>query len=119
LEAGTLSRTEQAIIADLLKTLGQDVLKEAMDELFDWQGSGFRMAGSRVWVAESDMGLAQLEQPVVAEGDAEDVGGQILQGRLTGVDRLAMDDPLLLPGFSGDLMRQISLFQGCMKLGSK
>ena len=71
---------------------------------------------------ESDLGspqgavIGELHQSAVADGDTEDVRGQVLEGRLSIADRLAMDDPILLPNLwrylskGGRLLEEVEEF---------
>ena len=56
---------------------------------------------------------------MVAEGDAEDVGGEIFQGGLAGADRLTVDDPVLFPGLRGHLGVEGSFLEGVAELGAE
>ena len=94
----TLARAEETVVADLLKTFGQDVLQEATDELLGGQATCFAVAAGAVAVAKGDLAVLEFEDTVVGESDAEDIRGQVLQSGLTRADRLTMDDPLLPPG---------------------
>lgn len=74
-----------------------------MDEAFHRSGAGLELACIRSAILKSDLGspqgtvIGELHQSAVADGDTEDVRGQVLEGRLSIADRLAMDDPILLP----------------------
>ena len=88
--------TEKAIIAHLDKALGQDVLQETVDEFLGGQRAELGLAGVG-FVAEGDLVVLDLDDAAIAEGDAKDVGGEILERGAAIADRLAMHDPLLLP----------------------
>ena len=115
----TLARAEETVVADLLKTFGQDVLQEATDELLGGEGAGLPAAGGAVTVAERDLTLLKFKDTPIGEGDAKNIGSQILEGRLTRADRLTVDDPRLPPDRGGDLVEQLGLLQGSAKLGPK
>jgi hypothetical protein len=115
----TLARAEETVVADLLKTFGQDVLQEATDELLGGEGAGFPAAGGAVTVAERDLTLLKFKDTPIGEGDAKNIGSQILEGRLTGANRLTVDDPGLPPDRGRDLVEQFGLLQGSAKLGPK
>jgi hypothetical protein len=51
-----------------------------------------------ILIAKGELTVVELENAVVAEGHAEDVGGEIFQGGLAAADRLTVDDPVLCPG---------------------
>jgi len=71
---------EEAIVAHLDEAPGQDVLEEAADELLGRQGAGSERAGVGGAVAEGDPVMLDFQDAPVADGDAEDVGGEILEG---------------------------------------
>ena len=72
-------RGKETIVADLHEVFGQHVLQETMDELFCTQGTTFFRTRLGVTVSKCDTVVFQLEEAVVAEGDPENVGGQIFQ----------------------------------------
>jgi hypothetical protein len=53
--------------------MGQHMLQEAVDEFLGTQGTAFLCAGLGVAVAKGHPVIFQLEETVVAEGDAENV----------------------------------------------
>ena len=70
---------EKAIVTDFDKAPGQDVLEKAADELESGQGAGCELAGVGSAKAEGDPAIGQLQDAVVADGDAKDVGSQVLE----------------------------------------
>lgn len=84
------------------------MLEEALDEMLHGESTGLELAGVGGAVLESDLGSFQAatvidgEQAPVAEGDAVDVGGQILESGLPIADWLAMHDPISPPDFCRD-----------------
>ena len=56
---------------------------------------------------------------VVGDGDAEDVGGEILQGGQSSAYRLAMHDPVFLPHLRGDVGEGGGVAQGVAELGAE
>ena len=92
----TVGRTEQAIVTDLDKAPGQDMLQETVDEFLGGQRAELGLA--RVgFVTERDLVVLHLDDAAVAERNTKDVGGEILERGAAIADRLAMHDPLLLP----------------------
>lgn len=71
---------EKTIVADFDKAPGQDVLKKAADELKSRQGGGSELAGVGGAEAEGDPAIGEFQDAVVADGDAKDVGSQVLEG---------------------------------------
>jgi len=96
-----------------------------VDEAFHRSGAGLELSCIRSAILESDLGSSQgavigeLHQSAVADGDTEDVRGQVLEGGLSIADRLAVDDPILLP----DLWRYLSkggrLFEEVEEFGAE
>jgi hypothetical protein len=56
---------------------------------------------------------------VVAEGDAEDVGGEIFEGGLAATGGLTVHDPMLAPDGGRDRSEQRGLFQAIAELGAE
>ena len=112
-----MGRAKEAIITHLDKALGQDMLKKAVNESPGGQRAELGLAGVGV-VAEGDLVILDLDDAAIAEGNAKDVGGEILEGRAAIADGLAVDDPVLLPHGSGDVGKAIGLAQGVPELGS-
>ncbi len=109
---------KESIVAHLDKALGQDVLKETVDEFLGGQRAELGLA--RVgFVAERDLVVFDLDDATIAEGNAKDVGREILEGSAAVADRLAMHDPILLPYGSGDVHKALGLTQGVAELGAK
>ena len=79
-QANTLRGSEEAIVPDFHEAFGQDMLQETVDELFGVQGTTCFCAGLGGAVAKGDTIIFQFEDAVVANGDPENVRGQILQG---------------------------------------
>ena len=115
----TKGRTEEAIVADLDKAFGQNVLKETVNELFGRQGAELGLVCAGGAITESDLILLHLDEAAVAEGDAKDVGREILEGGAAVADGLAMHDPVLLPHGRGDARKPIGLAQRIADLGAK
>ena len=67
----------------------------------------------------SDGAVLDAEDARVGDSDFEDVGSEILKTSFAGRDRLAVDVPVDLPDFRGDVIEQMSLFHQIAELGSK
>ena len=68
-----------AVVADLMKALGQDVLQIASDELMAFDSSGLPAAAFAVLVAEGDMGLVQVEEAMIRDGNTKHIARQVVQ----------------------------------------
>jgi len=88
---------EEAIVADLDEVFGQNMLQETMDEVFSTQGTTFFCASVGGAVAKRNTITFQLEEAVVANRDAENVRGEILQRIQARAHAFTVDDPILLP----------------------
>jgi len=96
-----------------------------VDEALYGGGVVLELACIRSAILESDLGspqgavIGELHQSAIADGDTEDVRGQVLEGGLSIADRLAVDDPILLP----DLWRYLSkggrLFEEVEEFGTE
>ena len=88
---------QQAVVADAVKALWQDMKHEAPDELGGRQRHGLVAARSFdpiVLVAERDANLVGLDQPAIGDGDAVRVARQVGQNLLwSGEWRLGVDVP--------------------------
>jgi hypothetical protein len=99
--------------------MGQHMLQEAMDEFLGTQGTPFLRAGLGVAVAERHTITFQLEEPVVAQGDPENVGCQVLQSIQTAAHAFTVDHPLLLPDLGRDEGITIRLPQCLLEFATK
>ncbi len=88
-----LRGTEQAVVTDLDESMRKDVLEEATNELLGGDGATLKLVSGGVFVSESDLAIMQLAEAVVTEGDAKDVGSEILEGRLAGAGRWPRFNP--------------------------
>jgi len=88
---------EQAVVADAVQALGQDVDEEAADELVCCERHHLVAIGAFepiVLVFEADSVFVERDQPAVGDGDAVGVAGQIRQYRLgSGEGAFAVDVP--------------------------
>ena len=94
---------EEAEVAYLHEAFGEDVLEETVDELIGGEGAKFEQAGVGRVIAEGDLVVLELDEAAVGEGDAEDIGGQVLEGRASIANRLAVHDPVLFSRKGRDL----------------
>ena len=93
----TLPVGQQAVVPDLDEALRQDVLHEATQELLGRQRHRLgAMVVGVVLVAEGHPAVVELHQPVIADGHAMRVAGQVLQHLLRSAERrLGVDHPVL------------------------
>ena len=55
------------------------MLEEATDELLSRDRAALNVIGGRLFIGESDVAVLQLTEAVVADSDAKDVGGEVLE----------------------------------------
>jgi hypothetical protein len=96
---------EEAVIPDLDKASGQNVLQETADELLSTDGAVPGFSSLRVLVAKGDVIVFHFQDTIVTDGHPKDVGGQILQSSYSAADRLAMNHPIFAPRLSGDQVK--------------
>ena len=80
LEQLAIAVAEEAVIPDLDKALGQNMLQETPDELFGGDGTVPSCPGLRVLVAKGDLIVFHSQDAIVTDGHPKDIGSQILQG---------------------------------------
>jgi hypothetical protein len=101
---------QEAVVADADEALGEDVKQETPDELGNGQAQGSRSTTAVVLEAEGHPGVIDVKQPVVRDGDAVGVAGEVLQdvlGLLEGW--LGVDDPLGATGLAQELLEGLGL----------
>jgi hypothetical protein len=111
-------RTEQAEVADFDEARREHVLEEATDELLSRDQTVLELVRGRLFIGESDVAVLQLTEAVVAEGDAKDVRGELLEGCLAGADGLAVNYPALFP-YAVHGGEEGGLFQLVTQLGAE
>ena len=119
LEQLTITGAEQTVITDLDEARWQDVLEEAADELLGRDGAALELRSGRLFVLKSDVAIFELAKAVVADSDAKDVRGEILEGALATADCLAVNYPVFFPDAPIDLSKQPGLFQRVTELAAE
>lgn len=87
----TVAGSEQTVVTDLDKAIRQDVLEEAADKLLSRDGATLKLIRGGILEGESDAAVFQREDPVITNGDAKDVRGEIFESRIAVTDRLTVD----------------------------
>ena len=95
------------------------MLEEAADELLGRQGGSLLLLGFPILIAKSDLAVFEFEDAVVAQGHAEDIGGEIFESRLAAADRFTINDPILLPDLRWHLWVEGSFLEGVAELGAE
>ena len=94
-------------------------MEETTDELLGGDGAALDLSRSRLFISESDVAVLQLEEAVVADSDAKDVRGEILEGLFAGAYGFGMHHPVFAPDARSDCSEQLSLFQFIAELGAE
>ena len=95
------------------------MLQEAVDERFGRECTQFGLTRVRCPVVKCNLVVLQLDQAAVADGNAEDIRGQVFQGRATIANRFAMHHPILLPDPGWYLREKGCLLQCMPELAAK
>lgn len=101
------------------------MLEKAVQETFDRECAKFEMAGIRSAVLEGDLrsfhaaAMLNRNQASVADGDAVNIGSQILEGGLPVAHRFAMHNPIFAPDLGRDLVKERRLLQSASKGGAE
>src|SRR6266508_5045614 len=95
------------------------MLQKTVKELFGSQGTTFFCAGLRGAITKRDAVIFQLEDPVVAKGDPENVRGQILQGIPARAHLFTVHDPLLLPNLCRNTSITIGATQSLLQFATE
>lgn len=95
------------------------MLEEAADELDDIEVEGSFSLAVGFAITNPHGAVLNPDDARIGDGDFENVGGQILQSRLTGAHGLAVHIPVDLPDSGWDLIEQLSLFHEIAELGSE
>ena len=108
---------QEAVIADLHKTGGQDMLKETADKFHGIEGHSPQPVTMGFGVVEEDGVVFHLDDAVIGDSHLEDIRGEVFQACLTGTDGLRVDIPVDLPDLRRDLIEETGFFHGLFELG--
>lgn len=97
-EGGAELRGEEAVVSDLDEAFREDVEEEAVDEDEGREGGSGPRQGGAIFDAEGDLVIVDVEDTVVGDGDAEDVGSEVREHFMTGTGGCAVDDPFEATG---------------------
>ena len=88
---------EPAEVADAREALGENMLQKTSQELFVRERHDAALAVVRIVLpAERDVGIGNLDETMVGDGDAMRIAGQIVQYVFGPAERfLGVDDPVL------------------------
>jgi hypothetical protein len=90
----------------------ENMLKETLKKLFNGKGALFELTGIGNTVLKGNLrsfhGAAVIKgkQASITDGNAMDVGSEILESGLPIANVLAMNDPFFRPDLGGDLVKE-------------
>lgn len=105
-ELFSAGRAPDAVVADFHAAARQDVLEESSDEVLGRQGDASHLTRAVVAVTETDHAVVEGLQAAVADGDAKDIAGKIVENLLAAAGMLAVNNPFFLPERGTDLGKQ-------------
>ena len=118
-EPGATGGTEDAVITNFGEAFGQDVLKEAVNELGGGKRDMTDLLSLVVTVAKTDDAVVERFQTAVGNGDAENVAGKIVEHLVAASSVLGMNDPADLPDGGRNESKETRLFQTGTELGAE
>ena len=95
------------------------MLQETADEFFSGQRAESGLASFGVLIAKDHLAIFQFQDAVVADGNPENVSGEVLHGGSSIADRLRVHNPVLLPDGFGNVIEEIGLSQSLSELCAK
>jgi len=95
------------------------MLQEAADEFHDFEGKDSWAFAVRFAIANENGAVLDFDDARVGDRDFEDVGGKVFEASFARRYRLAVDVPVGVPDFRGDLIEAAGLFHSIAELGSK
>lgn len=119
LELSRASGTEEAVVADLGRALGQDVLEESVDKLGGGKPNVADLLGLVVTVAESNDAVVEGLQAAVRNGDAENIAAEIVEYFVAAAGVLGVNNPARFPDGGRNELKQASLLESGTELGAE
>jgi len=109
----------ETVVTDFHEACGQHVLQESADEFHDFESKDSWTFAVRLAVANEHHAVLDVDDARVGDRDFEDIGSQVFEASFAGGHRLAVDVPVDLPDFRGDLVEQLGLLYSIAELGPK
>src|SRR5262249_14169308 len=97
---------QKAKVTHFHEALGQDMLEEPADKLHDVEVGGAEAGTARFTIGEGDGAVVERDNTTVGDGDPEDIGGEVLEGRVAVWLRLTVDVPGGVPDLWVDVLQQ-------------
>ena len=99
---------QKAKVTNFHEAIGQDMLEEPADKLHDVEVGGAWACTARFTIGEGDGAVVELDDATVGDGDPEDIGGEVLEGRVAVWIGLTVDVPGGVPDRWVDVLQQSS-----------
>ena len=119
LELGGTSGTEEAVVADLGRALGQDVLEKSVDKLDSGKPDVSDFLGLVVTVAESNNAVVKRLQAAIGNGDAKNIAGEIVEHLVAPAGMLGVNHPTLLPDGGRNESKKSSFLKSRTEFGAE
>ena len=108
----------EADVSDFREAFRENVLEEPAEKLQGVERGGPWSSAARLAVGESDGAVCESHEAAVGDGDPEDRGGEVLEGRVAMRPRLRVDVPGEVPDVWGDVLQQSGLAHVFFEEGS-
>jgi len=118
LPIGPPGGTPEPVVPHLGAAAREHVLQEAAEKLDAGQGDAPHRLSPGVPIAKGDLGFVDLLESTVADGDAEEIPGQVVEDAGAIARGLGVDDPRRRPHRGGDLLEEAGLRDRGAHLGA-
>ena len=104
--------TKETVIADLDESMREDMLKETLKKLLNRKPALFELTGIGNTVLKGNLrsfhgaAVIKRKQASITDGNAMDIGSQILERGLPIANGLAMNDPFFCPYPGRNLVKE-------------
>jgi hypothetical protein len=113
------SGTEEAVVADLGRAFGQDVLEKSVDKLDSGKPNVADFLGLVVTVAESNNAVVKRLQAAIGNGDAKNIAGKIVEHLVASAGMLGVNHPTRLPDGGRTESKKSSFFKSRTEFGAE
>jgi len=100
---------QKAEVTDFHEAIGQDMVEEPADTLDDVEGGGSWACTARLTRGEGDGAVCEAHDASGGDGDPEDRGGEVCEGRVALCIGLRVDVPGDVPALWVDVLQQAGL----------
>jgi hypothetical protein len=100
---------QEAEVSDFHEAVRENVLEEPAKKFHGVEGRSSWACTARLTVSEGDGVVCETHEATVGDGDPEDIGGEICEGRVAMWMSLTMDIPGEVPDLWVDVLQQSGL----------